>query len=145
MAPRLSALRPGRLLPPGQFLVLNFVRGWVDPTVIVRLEELDKLKKSTSSGTRTGDLPACIIVPQPTTLPRSELYIPSDRRLSAKLLQTFAGRRCRVVSATDPHGRILGFLGRTRYYSYIQDPTHKIFPSKFYTHKGKGIFDPVLN
>jgi hypothetical protein len=36
----------------------------------VRLEELGKLKKSTSSGTRTGDLPACNIVPQPTTLPR---------------------------------------------------------------------------
>jgi hypothetical protein len=37
----------------------------------VRLEGLGKLKKSTSSGTRTGDLPACSIVPQPTTLPRA--------------------------------------------------------------------------
>jgi hypothetical protein len=27
------------------------------------------IEKSTSSGTRTGDLPACSIVPQPTTLP----------------------------------------------------------------------------
>jgi hypothetical protein len=29
----------------------------------------------------------------------------SDRRMSAKLVPTFADRRCRVVSATDPHGR----------------------------------------
>jgi hypothetical protein len=36
----------------------------------VRLEGLGKLKKkSTSSGTRTGDLPAYSRVPQPTTLP----------------------------------------------------------------------------
>jgi hypothetical protein len=40
----------------------------------------------------------------------SELYLPSDRRLSAKLVPTFADRRCRVVSATDPYGRIVGFL-----------------------------------
>jgi hypothetical protein len=35
----------------------------------------------------------------------SELYRPSDRRLSAKLVSTFADRECRVVSATNPHGR----------------------------------------
>jgi hypothetical protein len=42
----------------------------------------------------------------------SELYRPtkSDRRLSAKLVPTFADRGCRVVSATDPYGRILGSL-----------------------------------
>jgi hypothetical protein len=45
-----------------------------------------------------------------------ELYRPSNRRLSAKLVPTFADRGCRVVSATDPHGRILDFLDRSRYY-----------------------------
>jgi hypothetical protein len=30
---------------------------------------------------------------------------PRDRRLSAKLVSTSANRVCRVVSATDPHGR----------------------------------------
>jgi hypothetical protein len=30
--------------------------------------------------------------------------------MSAKLMTTFADRGCRVVRATDPHGRILGFL-----------------------------------
>jgi hypothetical protein len=39
----------------------------------VRLEGLGQLKKSTSSGSRTCDLPACRIVPQPTTLPRAHL------------------------------------------------------------------------
>jgi hypothetical protein len=50
MAVRLSALRGGRHLPPGTFLVLISVRGWVDRKVIVRLEGLGQLKKSTSSG-----------------------------------------------------------------------------------------------
>jgi hypothetical protein len=71
MAARLSALHAGRFLPPGRFMVLISVRGWVDPRVIVRLEGLGKLKKNTSSRTRTGDLPAYSIVPQPATLPRA--------------------------------------------------------------------------
>jgi hypothetical protein len=33
-----------------------------------------------------------------------------DRRLSAKLVPTFAGRGCYVVSVTGPYVRILGFL-----------------------------------
>jgi hypothetical protein len=46
-----------------------------------------------------------------TPLPESasELYRPSDRRLSAKLVPTLAERGCNVVSVTDPYGRILGF------------------------------------
>jgi hypothetical protein len=47
----------------------------------------------------------------------SELYRPSDRRLSLKLVPTFADRGCHVVSVTDPYGRILGFLDRNRYFS----------------------------
>jgi hypothetical protein len=46
----------------------------------------------------------------------SELYRPSDRRLSAKLVPTFADRWCHVVSVTDPYGRILGFLVRSSYF-----------------------------
>jgi hypothetical protein len=44
---------------------------------------------------------------------------PTDRSLSAKLVPTFSDRGCRVVSATDPHGRILGFLERSRYYFFL--------------------------
>jgi hypothetical protein len=71
MAAGLSALRAGHFLHPGRFLVLISVGGWVDPGAIVRLEGLDKLEKSTSSGTRTGDLPACGMVPLPITLSRA--------------------------------------------------------------------------
>jgi hypothetical protein len=42
----------------------------------------------------------------------SELYRPSDRHLSAKLVPTFADRGCHVVSVTNLYGRILGFLDR---------------------------------
>jgi hypothetical protein len=42
-------------------------------------------------------------------LSASELYRPSDHRLLAKLVPTFAGRGHLMVSATDPHGRILVF------------------------------------
>jgi hypothetical protein len=44
MAVRLSALRTGRSLPPGRFLVLISVRGWVDPMITVRLKGLGQLK-----------------------------------------------------------------------------------------------------
>jgi hypothetical protein len=37
---------------------------------MVRLEGLGQLKKIHLIGIRTRDLPACSIVPQPTTLPR---------------------------------------------------------------------------
>jgi hypothetical protein len=36
--------------------------------------------------------------------PQSELYRPSDRRLSAKLGPALADKGCRVVSASNPHG-----------------------------------------
>jgi hypothetical protein len=48
----------------------------------------------------------------------SELYRSSDRRLSAKLVPTFAERGCHVVSVADPSGHILGFLDRSRNFSF---------------------------
>jgi hypothetical protein len=49
-----------------------------------------------------------------------ELYRPSDLRLSAKLMPTFADRGCNVISVTDPYGRNLGFLDRTRLHTRIK-------------------------
>jgi hypothetical protein len=76
MAVRLSALRADRSLPPGIFLVLISVRGWVDLMAIVGLEGLGKLKKSNYLiWNRTRDLPVCSIVPQRTTLPRALYHL----------------------------------------------------------------------
>jgi hypothetical protein len=52
----------------------------------------------------------------------SELYRSSDRSLSEKLMPTFADRGCCAVSSTDPHGRILGFLDRSRYFFFQVAP-----------------------
>jgi hypothetical protein len=49
----------GRPLPPGRFLILISVRGWVDPRAIVRLEGLGKLKK-TKTMTTLGIEPATL-------------------------------------------------------------------------------------
>jgi hypothetical protein len=46
----------------------------------------------------------------------SDVYRPSDRQLSAKLMPTFANRGCHVVRVTDLYGRIPGFLDRSRYF-----------------------------
>jgi hypothetical protein len=46
----------------------------------------------------------------------SELYRPSDRRLSTKLVPTFADRGCHVVSVMDPFGCNLDFLERSCYF-----------------------------
>jgi hypothetical protein len=62
--------------------------------------------------------------------------IPTERPpLSAKLVPTFTDRGCRVVSATDPHGRILGFLDRSRYYFF------QVAPQLYW----RGWVDPVTH
>jgi hypothetical protein len=58
----------------------------------------------------------------PWTESANELYRPSDRRLSANLVPTFAEKGCHVVIATDPYGRILGFLDRSRYFYFLAAP-----------------------
>jgi hypothetical protein len=44
----------------------------------------------------------------------SELYRPSHRRLSAKLVPTFVDGGCHVVSMTDHYDRILDFIDWSR-------------------------------
>jgi hypothetical protein len=58
----------------------------------------------------------------PLPEPASEQYRPSDRRLSAKLVPIFVDKECHVVSVTDPYGRILGFLFRSRQFFFQVAP-----------------------
>jgi hypothetical protein len=63
----------------------------------------------------------------------SELYRLSDRHLSEKLVPTFEDREWHVVSVTDPHDRILGFLDWSRYFFFQGAP--QLYP--------RGWVDPV--
>jgi hypothetical protein len=74
MALKLSGLRAGRPSPPGRFLVLISVKRLSRPhghSVAGRIKLIKKFNDLI--GDRTRNLPACNIVPQPTTLPRGPL------------------------------------------------------------------------
>jgi hypothetical protein len=58
----------------------------------------------------------CLSVNKKRTQSTSELYRQSNLRLSAKLVPTFTYSGCHVVNMTDPYGRNLGFLDRTRFF-----------------------------
>jgi hypothetical protein len=73
MAVRLSALRAGRALPPGIFLVLISVKRLSRPQGHSAAGRIRSIEKIHIIETRTRDLLACSIVPQPTTLPRAPL------------------------------------------------------------------------
>jgi hypothetical protein len=68
MEVRLSALRAGRPLLPGRILVRISIRGWIDTSVIVRLEGLGQPKNPmNSSGIEPTTFRLVSIVLQPTT------------------------------------------------------------------------------
>jgi hypothetical protein len=52
----------------------------------------------------------------------SELYRPSDRRLSEKLEPIFGDRRCHVVRVSDLYRHILGLLDLSRYFFFPVAP-----------------------
>jgi hypothetical protein len=86
---------PAAFYPPGRFLVLISVRGWVDPQ---GHSAAGNLKKSTLSGTRTGDLSACSIV-----LNQLRYH---KKTLKKQLIDEDSGRPCRqlgrLIAAFSP-------------------------------------------
>jgi hypothetical protein len=82
-----------------------------------------KVMRSTSQRSAVHDrTKRCSIFFPPWSESWSELYRPSDHRLSAKLVLTFADRGCHVVSVTDSYSPILGFLERSRYFFFQVAP-----------------------
>jgi hypothetical protein len=55
--------------------------------------------------------------------------------LLAKFVPTFGDRGCHVVSVTELYGRILGFLDRSRYFSF--EAALQLY--------SRGLVDPVLD
>jgi hypothetical protein len=66
--------------------------------------------------------PACPNKKPPCPESASELYQPSERRLSATLVPTFADRGYHVVRVTDSYHCILWFLGRKFYFFFQLAP-----------------------
>jgi hypothetical protein len=76
-----------------------------------------------------------------------ERTTPIDRRLSAKLVPTFGDWGVPVVSVTDPYGRILGFLDRSRYFFFqvALSCTHEAEWTPFQTHYfSKNLVEPGI-
>jgi hypothetical protein len=83
MAVRLSALRAGLPLPPGRFMVLISVRGWVHHKAHIAARRIRWIENCNYLiGNRTSDLPACSIVPPTYTLPRA----PNIREYQKKII-----------------------------------------------------------
>jgi hypothetical protein len=86
MAVRLSALRACRPLPPGWFLALISVRGWVDPRGHSAAGRIRSVEKSNYLiGNRLRDLPACSIKRERTVLNGTEPhYVTSLQRANSE-------------------------------------------------------------
>jgi hypothetical protein len=92
MVVRFSALCEGHTLLPGRFLVLISDRGHNVAGRITAIEETSDL-----IGNRTRDLPACSIVPEPTTLPRDSL-LGTPISVMSSYACLFYGASCMITS-----------------------------------------------
>jgi hypothetical protein len=83
-------------IPPVAPHSSSIIRGWYNMPVVAAVPSGLSLTPQTNKQTNKQT---------PWLYSANELYRPSDRRLSAKLVPILADRVCRVVSATNPHGR----------------------------------------
>jgi hypothetical protein len=73
---RLSALRTGRLHPPGNIPGTHFCYRLSQPLGHSAPGRIMSMKNSSETiGNRTRDLPACSAVPQPVTQPRDQRLV----------------------------------------------------------------------
>jgi hypothetical protein len=86
----------------------------------VRPEGLDKEKIIHLIGSRTRDLPACSIVPQPSTLPRTDetKFTPIRDVFTgqvARPLQFVVAQSFKICAWCDEHGQRLSVVKSKRY------------------------------
>jgi hypothetical protein len=90
-----SALRAGRLLPPGRFLVLIYVRVWWPQghSAAGKITSIEK-KSNDLNENRSLDLPTCNTVPHPSTLlsPQEEEEEEGGGKQGWSLIQHTSGR-----------------------------------------------------
>jgi hypothetical protein len=100
-----------------------------------RCETWDKIKPSESQGLWTLSIARNSKLLENTK--RNSVAWVCERTISTErpLVPTFADRECLVVSVTDPYGRILAFIDRSRYFFFLVAP--QLYP--------RGWVDPVLN
>jgi hypothetical protein len=106
-------------------LTRNFARGIEEKLYAFYTMSLGSRPPLWSSGQFLATDPDAIqFNTQQTPWPNSasKLYRPSDCRMSAKLVPTFADRGCCMVRTTDPYSRILGYLDRRRYFLFQVAP-----------------------
>jgi hypothetical protein len=87
MAVRLSALRTGRPLQPGKFLVLISIRRRVDPRATVQLKGLDQLKnRMTSSEIEPSSLYPNALTNYATAYPNKQPIHSKDHNITITYL-----------------------------------------------------------
>jgi hypothetical protein len=139
-----SALRPGRFTTGGgnrhQYLLHKRLGGTHSRSWRYGEQKYLSLPiANTSNRLRPLFCPVRSPVALPTVIARSQCLTTNKQTNSVALVRkrtipterpppvgevsaNFADRGCRVVSAMDPHGRILGFLDRNRYYFFQVAP-----------------------
>ena len=112
---RLSALRTGRLYPPGNIPGTHFCQRLSRPQGHSAARRIVSMKNSNDTiGNRTRDLPTCSAVPQPTAPPTgagAELFH-ADRRTDMKpivALGNFANARKKALGLNSISGEKVVF------------------------------------